>query len=36
MGAMNALRTIDILGGGPAGLYTAILLRLRMPHVQYD
>ena len=31
---MKALRTIDILGGGPGGLYTAILLRLRMPHVR--
>jgi benzoate-CoA ligase family protein len=34
LGEMAALRRIDILGGGPAGLYTAILLRLRMPHVQ--
>jgi benzoate-CoA ligase family protein len=31
---MTTLRRIDILGGGPAGLYTAILLRLRMPHVR--
>jgi benzoate-CoA ligase family protein len=31
---MKALRKVDILGAGPAGLYTAILLRLRMPHVQ--
>jgi benzoate-CoA ligase family protein len=34
LGAMKTLGTIDILGGGPAGLYTAILLRLRMPHVR--
>lgn len=26
--------TIEILGGGPAGLYTAILARRLMPHVQ--
>lgn len=31
---MTNIRTIDILGGGPAGLYTAILLRLRMPEVR--
>jgi benzoate-CoA ligase family protein len=34
LGNMNSLSAIDILGGGPAGLYTAILLRLRMPHVR--
>ena len=31
---MNRLRSVDILGAGPAGLYTAILLRRNMPEVQ--
>ncbi len=31
---MPRLKTVDILGAGPAGLYTAILLRRLMPHVQ--
>ncbi|WP_370226950.1 benzoate-CoA ligase family protein [Pararhodobacter marinus] len=28
------LSSVDILGGGPAGLYTAILLRKAMPHLR--
>ncbi len=31
---MRALRKVDILGGGPAGLYTAILIRRTMPEVE--
>ncbi|MFV0244699.1 MAG: salicylyl-CoA hydroxylase [Qingshengfaniella sp.] len=31
---MSQLSTIEILGGGPAGLYTAILIRRLLPHVQ--
>ena len=31
---MPRLKTVDILGAGPAGLYTAILLRRHLPHVQ--
>lgn len=30
---MDTLSTVEILGGGPGGLYTAILLRRLMPHV---
>ena len=30
----RAISTIEILGGGPAGLYTAILVRRLMPHVR--
>ena len=31
---MSDLSTVEILGGGPGGLYTAILLRRLMPHVK--
>ena len=31
---MSALGKIEILGGGPGGLYTAILIRRLLPHVK--
>ena len=31
---MSGISTIEILGGGPAGLYAAILVRRLMPHVK--
>jgi 2-polyprenyl-6-methoxyphenol hydroxylase-like FAD-dependent oxidoreductase len=31
---MARLRSVEILGGGPAGLYTAILIRRLMPEVR--
>ena len=31
---MRGLRKVDILGGGPAGLYTAILIRRMMPELE--
>jgi len=31
---MSKLSTVEILGAGPSGLYTAILLRRLMPHVK--
>ncbi|MGR3375997.1 salicylyl-CoA hydroxylase [Salipiger abyssi] len=31
---MSQLSTIEILGGGPGGLYTAILIRRLLPHVK--
>ncbi|WP_158969393.1 salicylyl-CoA hydroxylase [Chachezhania sediminis] len=31
---MTKLNTIEILGGGPGGLYTAILVRRLLPHVK--
>ena len=31
---MSKLSSIEILGGGPAGLYTAILIRRLLPHVR--
>lgn len=31
---MASVSTVEILGGGPSGLYTAILLRTLMPHVR--
>lgn len=31
---MSGLKTVEILGGGPAGLYTAILIRRLLPQVR--
>jgi len=31
---MSKLSSVEILGGGPGGLYTAILIRMLLPHVQ--
>ncbi len=31
---MSNLSSVEILGGGPGGLYTAILIRMLMPHVR--
>ena len=31
---MSGISTIEILGGGPAGLYAAILVRRLMPHMK--
>ncbi len=31
---MTRLSSVEILGGGPAGIYTAILLRRQLPHVR--
>jgi benzoate-CoA ligase family protein len=33
-GTMSQLSSIEILGAGPAGLYTAILIRKLLPHVR--
>lgn len=31
---MSKLASVEILGGGPGGLYTAILIRMLLPHVR--
>jgi len=31
---MTRISSVDILGGGPAGLYTAILIRRKLPHLR--